>query len=508
MRSKTEGSPNERAPLVGFVGVFGGMQMLRTIGIESGNVAALQGFGGETAMTNIRKRSHRLRSVLAAVAALAASISLAGCGAGQTNADGSNADGTVTIDMAGWTLATRPEFQALAKAYEASHPNVHINVKEYSADDYDKQLIADLSAGKAPDVFPMKNLRMYYTYASPGALADLTDVAAKYQGDTNITSLKDYAIDGKTYAMPYRIDATLLYYNKTMLDKAGVDIPDGTWTWDDYLAACRNLKQALPTAGYKDVYPTYHHTSFPSIPQAIALAQQSKGNGVEGQNDLFFSGNYDYLKPMYKLFLTMQNEELTLSYNTVSASKTTYQSQFGTEKAALLLMGSWYMGPLADQQASGDADKFEWGVTALPQLSSGTVKHPVTYGDPTGFAVASNSPSAKMKVAKDFVAWAAGPEGAKVTAKTGSVPAYTSDDTLNVFFDKKGLPQDEQSRKVLQQSIIKQENPVGEATQVIQDELTMAQSSILSETKSTDDALAKAAHAITNTGLLPGQQNN
>lgn len=202
----------------------------------------------------------------------------------------------------------------------------------------------------------------------------------------------------------------------------------------------------------------------------------------------------------------MQDEELTLSYNTVSSSKTTYQSQFGTQKAALLPMGSWYMGPLADQQANGDADDFEWGVAALPQLDSSTVKHPVTYGDPTGFAVAANSPSARMKAAKEFVAWAAGPEGAKVTAKTGSVPAYTSDEALGVFFDKQGLPQDEQSRTVLRRSVIKQENPVGEATQVIQDELSMAQSSILSETKSTDDALAKASHAIANTGLLPGQQ--
>lgn len=75
-----------------------------------------------------------------------------------------------------------------------------------------------------------------------------------------------------------------------------------------------------------------------------------------------------------------------------------------------------------------------------------------------------------------------------------------------MFFDKQGLPQDEQSRTVLRRSVIKQENPVGEATQVIQDELSMAQSSILSETKSTDDALAKASHAIVNTGLLPGQQ--
>ncbi|MBS6948720.1 MAG: extracellular solute-binding protein [Bifidobacterium scardovii] len=457
-------------------------------------------------MTITQQCSHRLTALVAAIAAAAMTASLAGCGSGRTNADGSNPDGTVTISMAGWTLATRPEFQALADAFEQTHPKVRIDVKEYSADDYDKQLIADLSAGKAPDVFPMKNLKMYYTYASSGVLADLSDEAAAYADDGNIASLKDYAIDGKTYAMPYRLDATLLYYNKTMLDKAGVAVPDGTWAWDDYLSVCRELKSKLPAAGYKDAYPTYHHTSFQAIPQAIALAQQSKGDGVEGQNDLFFSGDYGYLKPMYRLFLTMQDEALTLSYNTVSSSKTTYQSQFGTQKAALLPMGSWYMGPLADQQASGDADDFEWGVAALPQLDSSTVKHPVTYGDPTGFAVAANSPSARMKAAKEFVAWAAGPEGAKVTAKTGSVPAYTSDEALGVFFDKQGLPQDEQSRTVLRRSVIKQENPVGEATQVIQDELSMAQSSILSETKSTDDALAKASHAIVNTGLLPGQQ--
>ncbi|MBT1180701.1 carbohydrate ABC transporter substrate-binding protein [Bifidobacterium sp. CP2] len=450
-----------------------------------------------------RKGMPLLRRLIAVTAACAAGLSLAACGSGTTDADGRNPDGSVTISMAGWTLSTRPEFQALASAYEKTHPKVHIDVKEYSADDYDKQLIADLSAGKAPDVFPMKNLKMYYTYASPGALADLTDVAARYKNDDNLAVAKDYVIGGKTYALPYRVDATVLYYNKTMLKKAGVDAPDGTWTWDDYLAVCRTLKKRLPAAGYKDAYPTYHHASFQAIPQAIALAQQSKGSGVAGQNALFFSGDYSYLKPMYKLFLKMQHEDLTLSYNTVSASKTTYQSQFGTEKAALLPMGTWFMGPLADQQKSGEANKFDWGVAALPQLTSKTVKHPVTYGDPTGFAVSANSPSAKQKAAKDFVAWAAGEQGAEVTAKTGSVPAYTSDKALDAFFAKKGLPRDKQSRDVIRKSVIKQENPVGEATQVIQDELNMAQSSILSETKTIDDALAKAENAVANTGLLP-----
>lgn len=460
-------------------------------------------------MTIPRKRTRWPKTVaaVAAVAAVVAAVtSLAGCGTAHTDADGRNPDGTVTITMAGWTLATRPEFQALAAAFHKSHPQIAIDVKEYSADDYDKQLIADLSAGKAPDVFPIKNLKMYYTYASPGALADLSDQAADFTGDANIEAVDDYAIDGVTYALPYRQDAWLLYYNTTMLNKAGIDLPDGTWTWDDYLRVCRELKKRLPDAGYPNAYPTYHHTTMQSMPQAVALAQRSKGGTAKGQNSLFFSGDYGYLKSMYQLFLSMQDQGLTLAYNTVSSSKTTYQSQFGTEQAALLPMGSWFMGPLADQQASGDAHQFDWGVAAMPQISAKTVDRPVTFGDPTGFAVASNAPSAKMKAAKEFVTWAAGPEGAKVTARTGSLPAYMSNDVLDVFFRKKGLPQDDQSREVIRHSTILQENPVGEATQVIQDELSIAQSSILSETKSIDVALGKASHAVTNTGLLPGQQ--
>lgn len=440
-----------------------------------------------------------LRRLSAAFVAAAAVCSLTACGASDTS-DGRNADGTVTISLAGWTLATRPEFQALADAYHQANPDVNVELKEYSADDYDKQLIADLSAGKSADVFPMKNLRMYYTYAEPGALADLTDLADDFADDDDIRGLKDYEIDGRTYALPYRQDVWVLFYNKTMLDKAGVDLPDGTWTWDDYEAACRELKTALPKAGFKDAYPTYHHTSWQSMPQGIAMAQQGEGSA----RDVFLSGDYDYLKPMYRRLLTMQDDELTISYNTVSSSKTTYQSQFGTQKAALLPMATWYLGPLADQQASGDADDFDWGVALLPQRTSADVAHPKSFGDPTGFAVSGTIGGAKLEAAKDFVRWAAGEEGALALAETGTLPAYFSTKVLDAFFAKKGLPRDAMSRQAVTEADISPENPVGEATQTVQDELNIAHTSILSETKSIDDALATATRAINGSGLLPG----
>lgn len=480
------------------------------------------GAGLPGVQVNKGKTRIRIKTLIAAVASVLLIMLSAGCGS-STEHDGRNPDGSVSITMAGWALDTRPEFRALAAAFHQSHPNITLTVKEYSADDYDTQLIADLSAGKAPDVFPIKNLKMYYAYASPGALADLSDEMGSLKGDTNIPSLEDYILNGKSYALPYRQDAWLLYYNATMLRSLGIEIPDGSWTWDSYMAICREIKDSLRDKGENGVYPTYHHTSMQSLPQAIALAQSSldssstgtTGDGVrsgalqetkernQAERRLFFSGDYTYLKAMYSLFLTMQDEQLTLGYNTISSSNTTYQSQFGMQKAVLLLMGSWFMGPLAQQQAHGDAEAFDWGVTSLPQVSEGTTEHPITFGDPTGFAVSADAPEAKKEAAKAFVKWAAGPKGAMVTASTGSVPAYMSDAALDTFFANKGLPQDEESRTVIQRSVIQQENPVGEATQVIQDELSIAQSSILSETKSAGEAITKAEHAIANTGLLP-----
>ena len=97
----------------------------------------------------------------------------------------------------------------LAKAYEKAHPSVRIDLKEYSADDYDKQLIADLSASKSPDVFPIKNLRMYYTYADSGKLAKLDDMAVGLAKSKDMRGISGYRVDGSVYALPGCVAAVL-----------------------------------------------------------------------------------------------------------------------------------------------------------------------------------------------------------------------------------------------------------------------------------------------------------
>ncbi len=55
----------------------------------------------------------------------------------------------------------------------------------------------------------------------------------------DVSGASSYEVDGTQYGTPYRQDSWVLFYNKDLFDAAGVDYPDGSWTWDDYDAAAR-----------------------------------------------------------------------------------------------------------------------------------------------------------------------------------------------------------------------------------------------------------------------------
>ena len=58
------------------------------------------------------------------------------------------------------------------------------------------------------------------------------DFARHY--DLTVGGLSSYQVDGKSYAVPYRQDSWVLYYNKDLFDKAKVGYPD---VWPDPIAS-------------------------------------------------------------------------------------------------------------------------------------------------------------------------------------------------------------------------------------------------------------------------------
>lgn len=434
------------------------------------------------------------RSITAVLAAAVTLALAAGCG---SDSDAPEAEpfptDNVTVTLSGWSLATTPEFKTLADGFHALHPNVTVQLKEYDPAQYDTLLTADLSAGSGPDIITQKNFKMLYSYVDGGALLDVSDVAAALPATTN--SKTAYAIDGKTYGVPYRQDSWVLYYNKELFAKAKVAYPDGSWTWDDYAKAAKDLTTGLKGAG-SSAAGTYQH-SWQSTVQGFALAQSAGADLASGQ--------FDYLKPYYSRILGLQDAGAQPTYGTVTTAKLTYQGQFGKQTAAMMPMGTWYVATLLAQQNSGDADKFNWGFAPAPQFdasTTGTSKTPVTFGDPTGFSInAAIADGAKLTVAKSFLAYAAGPEGSKALAKIGITPANSSDEVVQAYFSLPGVPTDDLSKFAWRTHLTKPENPVFKHTAGIQNVLNVMHSAVLSGSKSIDAALAEAEGQAKNTVL-------
>jgi multiple sugar transport system substrate-binding protein len=412
-------------------------------------------------------------------AATALTLVLAGCGGDDEPTD---PNAPVTITLAGWSLSSTPEFKTLADGFKASHPNVTVELKEYDATNYDTQMTADLAAGTAPDVYVLKNLKNFYTYQSGGQLLDVSDAASSL---SSVPALSSYQVGGKAYAVPYRQDSWVLYYNKKLFGEGKVSPPDGTWTWDDYATAAKQLTTGLKAAGSKAT-GTYQHV-FQSTVQGFALAQSPNAD--------LLSGDFGYLKPYYQRSLDLQAAGAQPTFGTANTNKLTYQAQFGKQQSAMLLMGTWYIATLLKQRTTGDADKFDWGIAPAPQFdksTTGTSATPVTFGDPTGLGINPKIDKSKVAAAKAFLGYVAGPDAGKALAGIGITPAQVTDAVSQTLFGQEGVPQDDLSRFAYAKHTIRPENPVSKHTAGLQNLLNETHSAILSNSKGVDAALREA----------------
>ncbi|MFF2631776.1 ABC transporter substrate-binding protein [Microbacterium sp. NPDC058021] len=409
-----------------------------------------------------------------------ASLSLAAC-SGEAEPAADAEAGPVTLTLSGWSLATTPEFQVLADAFHEKNPDVTVELKEYDAAEYNTLVTADLAAGVGPDIITQKEVKFVTTFQEGGQLLDVSDVELP----DGIGGASSYEVDGVAYGVPYRQDRWVLFYNTALFDAAGVDYPDGTWTWDDYAEAATAISQAGTAKG------AYQHR-WQSTVQGFASAQ-------EGTDIL--EGDYGYFADSYERVLELQDAGAQIDFNTSSANQLTYQGEFGKQNAAMMPMGTWYTATLISQQAAGEADDFEWGIAPIPQLddsTTGTDNTPVTFGDPTGLSINAGIDESKVQAAKDFLAFAASLEAAELLAEIGITPAVADDNVTEAYFAVEGAPTDDLSKFAWSTGDVAPENPTSNKTASIQNILLDMHTAILSGSTSVDQAIKDAEARFEN----------
>jgi multiple sugar transport system substrate-binding protein len=147
---------------------------------------------------------------------------------------------SVTLKFWGFQFGAEDQYlRKMVNEFNDSHKNIKVEYTQLNQTDYTTTLIPTAFAnGEAPDIMFVEPAT-FLKYASKGMLADLTPyISKRVVKDYLPSTIHSVTYKNKIMALPYEMELLGLFYNKDMLNKAGISVPK---TWDELYAAAKKL---------------------------------------------------------------------------------------------------------------------------------------------------------------------------------------------------------------------------------------------------------------------------
>lgn len=283
------------------------------------------------------------------------SLFLVGCSNENST---SSAEGTKTIDFAihvANPTDQEPAFYQVIEKFQAENPEIKINLIGKEQQEHVKNIKMMSQSNKLPDVFWMlpasaKELE------EADMLMDLTefiDENPEIKTSLKENMLSTYNNNGKQYGLPYQPLVTGFFYNKSLFEKYGVDIPE---TFEDLVEATKVFeKNGITTIakGAKDQYSVWafltmlsRYGYFDKIDAILAKK--------ESYNNADFLKYYQKIEELRKLGAFPKNVTTQSYFQAVE--------QFLNGQAAMLDSGMWDVKKIEQSDIGKDVG-FWWGPT-------------------------------------------------------------------------------------------------------------------------------------------------
>ena len=429
-----------------------------------------------------------MKKFLALTMAGAMALSLAACGgstsseatseAASTEAAGTTETATdgeqVTLNWAVWDLESTAYWQAMADGYMASHPNVTIEMTDLGSTDYMTQLATQLAGGNGElDILTIKDIPGYSNLINLEMLVPMNDLLTRDTADFGGVIEQLTASDGNFYAVPFRSDFWVLFYNKDMFDQAGIDYPTNDMTMEQFDALIREASEK--TGAYGNIYHTWR-------------SDVTLFGILDGQNTII-DGTYDFLKPYYEMVLSEQADGVVPDYGELKTSGLHYSAAFENGQAAMCNMGSWFIATLQTYNAEAEANGVEpvnFGMVKYPHPEG--VEAGTTLGTVTSLGI--NPYSENQAAAADFINWCVSDEGAAAIAATGTFPAVSNEQINDIIAATEGFPTDEASKEALNTVAVYLEMPLTDKASEIETVLNEEHDAIMTGAETVDDGIA------------------
>ncbi|MFC9317521.1 ABC transporter substrate-binding protein [Streptomyces nigra] len=310
------------------------------------------------------------RTVLRAAMGLAAAGGLTACGGNTGRGSGSGTRLTQYFHAYG-EAGTEQAVKRYAKAYKGAT----VSTQWITSNDFENKLFATLLTDNAPDVF---EFHPQIQLVRSGQVADLTDLVEPVKDDFNPADIASHTVDGKTYGIRMIDDPQFFFYRPSLLEKAGVEVPE---TLDELIEAAAKLT----TGKVKGLYlgNDLHAVINPMIWSAGADTLDER-NQIAYHTD----GVVEGLRKMRSLFT---------SGDLLLGAPTDYwdPSALNQGLCAIQFCGMWAMPQM--QQALGD----DLGVFPFPKVTDDGA--PCVYNG--GWSMFVNAKGRHVDEAKEYVKW-------------------------------------------------------------------------------------------------------
>jgi len=155
------------------------------------------------------------------------------------------ADETIKLTVSLWD---GPEGRAPVKAvisrFETDFPHIDVELEEQPSN-YDQKIIVGIASGKLPDIFLWWD---FPRLVEQGVLEDLTSYIERsdvLSSDLYFPGILPYGgkVGDRIYGLPKDFTPRIIFYNKDNFDMAGLNYPEGDWTWSEFADIGKKLTQ-------------------------------------------------------------------------------------------------------------------------------------------------------------------------------------------------------------------------------------------------------------------------
>lgn len=296
------------------------------------------------------------RNLLSGLVITAACVSTqAGCNAPS--------DGRIELRYMAWGNPQQLALEEqLCDDYTKSQSKVRVKLFKVPQSAYGNKMLIMLASRTAPDVmrvdhynFPALVKKDYFYPLDKLAAADPEFKPEEFFPST----LEESKHNGKLYALNVLFGGVILYYNKTMVQQAGLEDPfqlwkKGEWTWDRFLDHAKKMTQRGANGKF-----TRFGASIPVFPTYLGTIRSLGGEIMDPTCTQVLLGKGKSVEA-WRFWYNLRYKH--------KAAPTTGQAAngaFSFESGKLGMYFDWMgMAPRFRESAKG----FDWDVVPIPQL--------------------------------------------------------------------------------------------------------------------------------------------